>query len=275
MKVSLVCPASLPATQFGGIMFLCIHIANRLAGKNHQVTIYTTDLDFANNAKTFNKNLPSEETINGFKIKRTHVWFSLFLFYVNPGMYFQMLKDDHDIIHAVGVRSFQSLIAALISKKKKIPLIVSDQGGLTTHPDLQRSSLLKRGLIKLQNPMIRFVINQSSKVIVANEYEKEIFLNFCESSKIEIVRNGIDLDELSSERMDFKSKYKIAGEFILFVGRFSKVKGIDLLLMAIHKIKDEPEMDNIKTVIMGVDFGFEKEMFEMINKLDQIGRAHV
>ena len=268
MKVSLVCPASLPATQFGGIMFLCIHIANRLAEKNHRVTIYTTDLDFANNANTFNKNLPREETINGFKIKRTHVWFSLFLFYVNPGMYFQMLKDDHDIIHAVGVRSFQSLIAALISKKKKIPLVVSDQGGLTTHPDLQRSSLLKRGLIKLQNPMIRFVINQSSKVIVANEYEKEIFLNFCESSKIEIVRNGIDLDELSSERMDFKSKYKIAGEFILFVGRFSKVKGIDLLLMAIHKIKDEPEMDNIKTVIMGVDFGFEKEMFEMINKLD-------
>ena len=268
MKVSLVCPASLPATQFGGIMFLCIHIANRLAGKNHQVTIYTTDLDFANNANTFNKNLPREETINGFKIKRTHVWFSLFLFYVNPGMYFQMLKDNHEVIHTVGVRSFQSLIAALISKKKKIPLVVSDQGGLTTHPDLQRSSLLKRGLIKLQNPMIRFVINQSSKVIVANEYEKEIFLNFCESSKIEIVRNGIDLDELSSERMDFKSKYKIAGEFILFVGRFSKVKGIDLLLMAIHKIKDEPEMDNIKTVIMGVDFGFEKEMFEMINKLD-------
>ena len=60
---------------------------------------------------------------------------------------------------------------------------------------------------------------------------------------------------------------KIAGEFILFVGRFSKVKGIDLLLMAIHKIKDEPEMDNIKTVIMGVDFGFESQMMKMIHDL--------
>ena len=231
MKISLVCPASLPATQFGGIMFLCIHIANRLAGNNNQVTIYTTDLDFANNANAFNKNLPREETINGFRIKRTHVWFSLFLFYVNPGMYFQMLKDDHDIIHTVGVRSFQSLIATLISKKKKIPLIVSDQGGLTTHPDLQKSGLLKKILIKLQDPMIKFVINQCSKVIVANEYEKKIFLNFCEPSKIEIVRNGIDLDELSSERIDFRAKHGISGEFILFVGRFSKVKGIDVLLI--------------------------------------------
>ncbi len=51
-------------------------------------------------------------------------------------MYFQMMKDNPDIIHAIGVRSFQSYIAALVAKKKKIPLVISDQGGLTTHPAL-------------------------------------------------------------------------------------------------------------------------------------------
>jgi glycosyltransferase involved in cell wall biosynthesis len=248
-------------------MFLCVHIANRLTKNDHQVTIYTTDLDFANNPKTFNKDLPREERVGRFIIKRAHVWFSLFLFYVNPGMYFQMLKDDHDIIHAVGVRSFQSLIAALISKRKRIPLVISDQGGLTTHPDLQQSSVIKRILIKIQNPMIRYIVNQSSKVIVANEYEKEIFLRFCSESKIEIVRNGIDLNELSSNRTDFKSRYNINDEFILFVGRFSKVKGVDVLLRAIHKIKNSPGISNVKTVIMGVDFGFEKEMFQMVKEL--------
>lgn len=268
MKISLVCPASLPATQFGGIMFLCVHIANRLTKNGHQVTIYTTDLDFANNLKTINKNLPREERINQFTIKRSHVWFSLFLFYVNPGMYVQMMRDKHDIIHTVGIRSFQSLIAALVSKRRKIPLIVSDQGGLTTHPDLRQSSLLKRVLIKLQSPMIKFVVNQSSRVIVANEYEKEIFLNFCDASKIDIVRNGIDLKELDVDLVDFKSRHNISGEFILFVGRFTKQKGIDLLLKAIHQIKNRSEMEGIKMVIMGVDFGFEKEMFEMVKKLE-------
>lgn len=235
MKIALVCPASLPATQFGGILFLCTHIANRLTQNGHQVTIYTTDLDFANNLKTINKNLPREEHINEFIIKRSHVWFFLFLFYINPGMYKQMIKDDYDIIHTIGVRSFQSLVAAIVSKRKKIPLIVSDQGGLTTHPDLKQGSLLKRILIKFQHPLIKFVINQSSKIIVANEYEKEIFLNFCDISKIEIVRNGIDLKELESNHLDFKSKYNISGEFILFVGRFTKQKGVDLLLKSIHK----------------------------------------
>lgn len=268
MKISLTCPASLPATQFGGIMFLCVHIAKNLSEQGHDVTIYTTDLDFANNPKTFNRNLPRNQLVQKFKINRSHVWFSLYLFYVNPGMYFQMLKNSHDVIHAVGVRSFQALVAALISKRKNIPLIVSDQGGLTTHPDLQQSHFIKKLLIKMQNRMVHFIVNQATKIIVANEYEKDIFSKFCEISKIEIVRNGIDLDDLrTSSLSNFKEKYQISNDFILFVGRFSKVKGVDILLKSINMIKDLPQMKKIQLVIMGVDFGFESEMFQMIAEM--------
>ena len=135
MKIALTCPASIPATQFGGIMFLCLDIAKESSKMGHDVTIFTTDLDFANNPKTFNKNLPRKEKFQNFIINRSHVWFSIHLFFVNPGMYFQMNKEEFDVIHTIGIRSYQSFIAALIAKKKKIPLIISDQGGLTTHPD--------------------------------------------------------------------------------------------------------------------------------------------
>jgi len=266
MKIALVCPASLPATQFGGIMFLCIDIAKELARIGHDVTIYTTDLDFANNANTFNKNLPRIELHDGFTINRSHVWFSYKLFYVNAGMYSQMMKDDFDIIHTIGIRGFQSLIATMISKKKKIPLVISDQGGLTTHPDLQRG-IARKFLYKLQKPMLNFIINQATKIIVANEYEKEIFSNFTMNSKIEVIRNGVDLEELKIEKRYFKEKNNIKNNFILFVGRFSKVKGIDILLNAISLIKDTEAMQNTKMIIMGVDFGFEKEMLHMINDL--------
>ncbi|MEX0656171.1 MAG: glycosyltransferase family 4 protein [Nitrosopumilaceae archaeon] len=267
MKIALVCPASLPATQFGGIMFLCIDIAKELARIGHDVTIYTTDLDFANNANTFNKNLPRIELHDGFTINRSHVWFSYKLFYVNAGMYSQMMKDDFDIIHTIGIRGFQSLIATMISKKKKIPLVISDQGGLTTHPDLQRG-IARKFLYKLQKPMLNFIINQATKIIVANEYEKEIFSNFTMNSKIEVIRNGVDLEELKIEKRYFKEKNNIKNNFILFLGRFSKVKGIDILLNAINLIKDTEAMQNTKMVIMGVDFGFEKEMLQMISELE-------
>src|SRR5574337_4873 len=175
MKIALVCPASLPATQFGGILFLCVDIARELAKGGHDITIYTTDLDFANNPKTFNKKLPKLEKQQGFKINRTHVWFSFQLFFVNPSMYYKIKNDKPDIIHTVGIRSFQSLIAALVSKKYKIPLVISDQGGLTTHPDFTGNNFIKNIVYKLQMTMVRFIINQASKISVQNDYEKKIF----------------------------------------------------------------------------------------------------
>jgi len=268
MKIALVCPASLPATQFGGIMFLCVDIAREVVKKGHNATIFTTDLDFANNANTFNKKLPRIESIHGFTINRTHVWFSYELFYVNLGMYFVMKKEECDIIHTIGVRSFQSLIAALISKKKKIPLIISDQGGLTTHPNLKKNSVIKKIMYKIQSPMINFIINQAVKIIVPNEYEKEIFSQYTTSTKIAVVKNGISLDEIYQSKVDFKKKYGINEDFVLFIGRFNKVKGIDILLQAWNSIKNNDEIQNKKLVIMGVNFGFETEMQKMIDKLE-------
>ena len=238
MKIAFTCPASLPATQFGGIMFLCIDLARELSKNGHDVNIYTTDLDFANNPKTFNKNLPRYENIDKFKIFRSHVWFSIGLFFVNPGMYFQMMKDKPDIIHAIGIRSFQAYIAALVAKKKNIPLVISDQGGLTTHPSLIHENKIKKILYKIQIPMIRFIINQASKISVANEYEKRIFLNFCDDSKIVIVRNGINLEKLHVTNFNFREQYNVKEPFILFLGRFDKVKGIDVLFKAINLIKN-------------------------------------
>ena len=267
MKIALVCPASLPATQFGGILFLCVDIAKELSNDGHDVTIFTTDLDFANNPKTFNKKLSRTEIIDKFKINRSHVWFSFGLFFVNPGMYFQMKNDKPDIIHSIGIRSFQSYIAALVSKKNNIPLVLSDQGGLTTHPALNKSNIIKRFFYKIQSPMIHFIINQATKISVANEYEKKIFSNLCDDSKIVIIRNGVNLESLISQTANCKEKYNIIEPFFLFLGRFDRVKGIDVLLNALNFIRNKLEASNVKLIIMGVDFGFQSHMFKMINNL--------
>ena len=170
------------------------------------------------------------------------------------------------ICFTIGVRSFQSFVSTLVARKKNIPLIISDQGGLTTHPDLKNGGILKRILYKMQTPMIHFVINNAAKISVANEYEKNIFLNFCSESKIEVIRNGINLGKMKTQTVDFKKKFNIQKPFILFLGRFSRVKGIDVLLKAIKNLKDRPEIEDLIFVIMGVDFGFQKEMFRMIKE---------
>ena len=266
MKIALVCPASLPATQFGGILFLCVDIARELSKKEHQISIYTTDLDFANNANTFSKNLPRIEKINQFYIKRSHVWIAFKLFFFNPSMFFQMREDNLDIIHSIGIRSFQSFIAALIARQKNIPFVISDQGGLTTHPDITMGKFINKLVYRLQSPIIKFIINQATKVIVANEYEKNIFLEFTSEDKISIVKNGINLEDFKKSKIDFRKKYSISEEYILFVGRFHTVKGVDVLIKAVNEIRNFLKSKNMKCVIMGVDFGYEQEMFNLIKK---------
>ena len=270
MKIALISPASLPATQFGGIMFLALDIARELSKKGENVTIYTTDLDFANNPHTFNKNLPREEKIENFTIKRSHVLLKFALYFVNPGMKKQMMKDDIEIIHTFGIRSYQSYIAALVSKKKNIPLIISDQSGLTTHPDLKGRGFLFRFLYFIQKPFLNFIIKQSSKIIVANEYESKIFEEFTSKTKISIVKNGVDLEKLKSN-IDFRKKYNIEEKFILFLGRFNKVKGIDVLIKAIKILEKNDQIKTIKFLILGVDFGYEKEMEKLIQELNLNG----
>ena len=208
MRIALVCPASLPATQFGGIVFLAVDLAREISNMGHDVTIYTTDLDFSNGQNKFNKKLPRTEKIGKFKINRTHVWFSLKLFFINTSMFNQIQKDKPDIIHTIGLRSYQSLTALKISKKLDIPLIVSDQGGLTTHPFLKQSSIFLRILYKIQNYFIKQIINHATAVSAANEYEKNIFLEINKTSDVHIILNGVNIQNLVSE-INFKEKYQI------------------------------------------------------------------
>ena len=267
MKIALVCPASFPATQFGGIVFLAVDIAREISEMGHDVTIYTTDLDFSNGSNKFNKKLPRIEQLEKFKINRSHTWFSVKLFFFNPSIYKQLSTDKPDIIHTIGLRSFQSLVSWMISKKYKIPLVVSDQGGLTTHPFLKQSSFVLKLIYKVQNLLIKQILKQSSAVSSANEYENNIFLDLYSKSYIKIIRNGVNLKSLVSNN-DFKKTYKINSKFVLFVGRFSKSKGIENLINAINLIKNELRSRNTILVIMGVDFGYEDEMFSLIKKFD-------
>ena len=146
-------------------------------------------------------------------------------------------------------------------------MIVSDQGGLTTHPDLQNKGIGTKILYKMQAPMIHFIINQSKKIITANEYEKKIFAELTTQNKIEIVRNGINLEDMKST-VDFKRKYGINHDYFLFLGRYHEVKGLDTLLNAVNLIKNHSLMSSTKLVIMGVDFGFEKKMLHMIKEMN-------
>ncbi|MDA7960610.1 MAG: glycosyltransferase family 4 protein [Nitrosopumilus sp.] len=266
MKVAITCPASFPATQFGGIMFLAFNIARMARANGHEPTIYTTDLDFARARDgLFNKALPREEERDGVLIKRSHAYARIHRFFINPGICSMIKGDKPDIIHAVGIRGFQTIAAALASRSLGVPLVISDQGGLGTHPNAGRGTT--RLLYALQEPAIRMMIRRAARIIAANEYEKRIFSEYCDPAKIRIVRNGIDLGTVASPPFDYRAKHGIR-RFLLFVGRLDRTKGPDILLRAAKILKDSGRLGDAKILLMGPDFGFEGELRSMIRDLD-------
>jgi len=66
MRIAITCPASLPASQFGGILIFSVNLARGLSKLGHDVTIYTTDLNFARSSIFFDKLLSKEEKIENF-----------------------------------------------------------------------------------------------------------------------------------------------------------------------------------------------------------------
>lgn len=271
MKIALISPASFPATQFGGIVFLTIDLAREISNLGHDVTIFTSDLDFSDKEKFFNKKLSRLEKFQKFKINRNHSWFAIKLFFITPSIYFELKRYKPDIIHTIGLRSFQSFIAWIISKQYGIPLVVSDQGGLTTHPFLKDSSFVFKIIIKFQNFFIKKFLKDSASISSANEYESKIFLQLYDKSNLTIIRNGVNLESLKSIH-DFQKKYAINSKYFLFVGRFSKSKGIENLLKAIIMIKSKLVERKISLVMIGSDFGFGNEMKKIIleNQLSDV-----
>ena len=86
--------------------------------------------------------------------------------------------------------------------------------------------------------------------------------------RIEIVPLGINLDEYANlpERGNFKSRFGIDAEdkVILFLGRIHEIKGLDLLVNAFDKIRN----DNVKLAIVGGDSGFKDTLDDMIEERD-------
>ncbi|PIR42853.1 hypothetical protein CO058_02295 [candidate division WWE3 bacterium CG_4_9_14_0_2_um_filter_35_11] len=92
---------------------------------------------------------------------------------------------------------------------------------------------------------ISSLLNGSDKIIVNSKYMMNDLLNFfkLDSSKIEIIPNGIDLKYIEG----IKPKKYIKEDYIFYVGRFVRKKGVDILIRAFSEIKSK----DLKLVIEG------------------------
>jgi len=256
MKILHVIPYFNP--QRGGDVNVCYHITKHLVKLGHDVTIFTTDFEFDEKFA---------RTLNGVRVVPIHCYINMQLFLYAPLMKKKLKKEinNFDIIHVHDFRTYQNIVIHRYAKKFGIPYILQAHGDI---PILSEKQTLK----KLYDIVWgKRILNDASKIIALTSIESKQYIAMnADGKKIEIVPNGIDLNEYNNlpKKGEFRKIYSIRKDekIILFLGRLHQIKGINLLVDAYSELIKE--LFNVRLVIVGPDEGSLSTLKRQITSLN-------
>ena len=231
MHIILASPYSLPHP--GGIEFVVEQLWERLAARGCQVTMVTCDTGIPTGTsqqgwKT-RIGLPALNTLEKYDIP-----FPIF----DPLVLRRTLRDilpSADVLHIHGTLFMSSVVAAAMARRRGIPVILTEHVG-----KIPFDRALFDGLQHLAFETLgRYCCRQCDAVIVLNRrVGREIRSLVRPHTEISKIPNGVDTDLFrpadSDERKALRRKWHLARPTALFVGRFVRKKGVDLVLEAAH-----------------------------------------
>lgn len=249
MDVTLVAPIDIFSTKPGGTRSYVLNLARELATKKIKITL------LAINSPQDNQKFNSIPIAKGTKV--SSLTFLLNLFIRVP-----FLKiPTNSIIH---VQSPENIIPFLIFNRKN-PKIITVHGRKDKMDFIFMKGKLKGSFLNFIDYLL---IPRFDRIIAINDETKNFYLSQYPqlNEKISVILNGVDLNEFKPIEYRNKNKYGINKEkkTILYVGRFDKIKGLDLLLHAIKLLQDE----DLKFQLILVGEGPEKSpLIKIIEKL--------
>ena len=255
MKILQVIPYFTP--RRGGDVNICYNLSKQLVNRGHEVIIITTDFEFD---EEYAKSLVNVRIIPFKVIAR------IGLFLISPSMK-KWLKNEirnYNVIHLHNLQSYQNNLVYRYTKKYGVSYVLQAHG-------LDPKRLEEDTLKKWYNWVWGYgILKDASKVIALTKTEAEKYKKMSvDKDKVEIVSNGIDLLEYENlpKEGEFRGKYEIKDEekIILYLGRIHEIKGIGLLVEAFSDLIKE--MDDIRLLIVGPDYGYLSTLQESIQKL--------
>ncbi len=154
---------------------------------------------------------------------------------------------DYDVVHVYGLYDLIGSVVAWFSRRRGIPYVLEPLGMFG--PKV-RSQQKKR----LYGRLVGDALFEGAAVVLAtSEAERqELIEGGINPEKIVLRRNGLDLSEFQAlpPRGVFRAKHGLGEKelLILFLGRLSFIKGLDLLVQAFSRIDSEARL-----VIAGPD----------------------
>lgn len=270
MKILLTSDVLYPS-QHGGFAASVYFLAKALA-KHSDIEVYvlTTDFDIKKGTVPTDRWI-KKENINLYymSVPKFNRIFKLSLYFlINRGRIDKIInKIDFDIVHLNSFFSYITHHVAGYAVKRDKKVVISPHGELFSNPLLIKS-FKKNLFFKLKS--VKAMLSGSNTFHFTSIEEKSAFKKFLtkfnivkQNKEISVIPNIADdsIFEIPKKRdCDYNFKY------ILFLGRISRIKNIEMLIKAFSNIKK----DDLKLIIAGEtgeDPYYSKELKQLVNEL--------
>ena len=251
----------------GGSVASTGNLSIELSRMGHDVTILTTDLECDTEL------LGSVENANVTVLSFPHlVEKGQFVFSPSMKAWLKGRGSKFDIFHMHNFRSYQNNIVHDYAVRNHVPYVLQAHGSV--------SPFFEKILLKKTYDLVwgKNILEDASRVIALNQMEFGQYRAMgVEVERIEIIPNGIRLGDFQilPDKGHFRKTLGIASndKLILYVGRISRIKGIDLLLDAFSEI--EKRIGQTKLAIVGPDDGYRSHVKLKIETLGLSNRVLV
>ncbi len=223
MKILFVTQTFSPYFEKGGSVASISALADHLAARGHDVTVLTADLG------------PRREHTERPGVRA--VYLPSAIRYrtatVNPSVFTAARREvpSRDIVHVFGMYDLVGPVVASECRRRGVPYVLEPLGMLRP----QVRSLWKK---RLYNVLVgRRMASGAKKVIATSSLEEaEVLAAGIPAERVQVRRNGVDLELFASlpARGAFRASLGIPSGalLVLFIGRISFIKGLDLLVSA-------------------------------------------
>lgn len=236
-------------------------VSRRLARRGHEITVITSDLLVQKPASHTGEGTYVD---SGLRIIRSGAAGPTFMLggalTTIPAQSSTVLKStkSFDIVHAHGYGFYPAYGALPLARIRGLPSV------LTAHTSPSRG--LVRAIYDLT--VGKLVAQSVDSIICVTNNEAEYFERLgVRPAALNIIPNGVDIESYKAPglELEFRRMFDVQDDYVLFAGRLSRNKGVDVLLQAIGpRLKVDP---NLSLIVAGGNHGHYDELRALTYRL--------